>query len=133
VDSVNAKDADVIIQSCDNIDFYLHKRNLEFSTGGFPFAATPTNGEVVHLLESSSTLELLFQFVYPQRHPSLDRLEFDGLIALAEAAEKYEVYGALTACHLTLRLGSSSSELIHSVKLNLDFAGSSFTVIQRRC
>ncbi|KAF9064555.1 hypothetical protein BDP27DRAFT_1333421, partial [Rhodocollybia butyracea] len=70
-------DADVIIRSCDNVDFCLHKQNLHFS----------------------------FQFVYPQRHPSLDRLECDGLIELAEAAEKYEVYGALTACHLTLRLG----------------------------
>jgi len=99
----NAQDADVIIRSCDNVDFCLHKQNLQFSTGGFPYATTPTNGEVVHLLESSSTLELLFQFVYPQRHPSLDRLECDGLIELAEAAEKYEVYGALTACHLTLR------------------------------
>ncbi|KIK55283.1 hypothetical protein GYMLUDRAFT_48009 [Collybiopsis luxurians FD-317 M1] len=103
-----AEDADVVIQSSDNVDFHLHKINLEFATGGFPSAQTPTNGEVVNLPETSETLEFLFQFVYPQRHPSLDRLGFEKLLELAEAAEKYEVYGALTACHLTLR------EFLHS-------------------
>ncbi|KAF5360235.1 hypothetical protein D9757_012890 [Collybiopsis confluens] len=98
-----AQDADVVIRSSDNFDFHLHKKYLEFATGGFPSADTPTNEEVVKLPETASTLEYLFQFVYPQRHPSLDRLGFAQLIELAEAAEKYEVYGALTACHLTLR------------------------------
>lgn len=101
---VQSSDADVIIRSCDNIDFHVHKRHLEFATGGFPPADTPSSlGEIVRLSESSSTLEILFQFVYPQRHPSLDKLAFEELLEVAEAAEKYEVYGALSACHLILR------------------------------
>ncbi|KAJ4465990.1 hypothetical protein C8J55DRAFT_565993 [Lentinula edodes] len=113
---VQSSDADVIIRSCDNIEFHVHKRHLEFATGGFPPADTPSSlGEIVRLSESSSTLEILFQFVYPQRHPSLDKLAFEELLEVAEAAEKYEVYGALSACHLILRefLHSHSKQVLH--------------------
>ncbi|KAJ3782856.1 hypothetical protein GGU10DRAFT_69806 [Lentinula aff. detonsa] len=104
-----SSDADVTFQSSDNVDFRLHKRYLEFATGGFPPANTPSSlGEIVRLSESSTTLEILFQFVYPQRHPSLDKLGFEELLKVAEAAEKYEVFGALTATHLMLR------EFLHS-------------------
>ncbi|KAJ4468180.1 hypothetical protein J3R30DRAFT_3715111 [Lentinula aciculospora] len=106
---VQSSDADVVFRSSDNVDFHVHKRYLEFATGGFPPAETPSSlGEIIRLSESSPTLEILFQFVYPQRHPCLDKLGFEQLLKVAEAAEKYEVYGALMASQLMLR------EFLHS-------------------
>lgn len=74
--------------------------------GGFPpvgLTCSPDPDELIHLPESSTTLELLFQFIYPQRHPLLEGIGHDVLNALAEAAEKYEVYGAMGICHLRMR------------------------------
>ncbi|KAJ3792064.1 hypothetical protein GGU11DRAFT_693969 [Lentinula aff. detonsa] len=102
--AVNASDADVVIHSSDNIEFRLHKKNLECTTGAFPSADTPVDpDEIVRLTESAATLEILFQFIYPRRFPSLKDLEFDSLILLAEAAEKYEVVGLIYACEVNLR------------------------------
>ncbi|KAJ7034111.1 hypothetical protein C8F04DRAFT_1039007 [Mycena alexandri] len=94
-------DADVTFQSSDSILFRVHRKNLEVCTEGFPpsgFAVT--EGE---LSETSVTLELLFQFIYPQRHPGLDATPFDVLEPLAEAAEKYQVFPAMNICHIRLR------------------------------
>ncbi len=100
---VHAADADVVILSSNGIKFHLHKRNLECTSGGFPPAETPTNGEVVRLSEPSATLELLFQYIYPRQHPTLRGIQFDQVLALAEAAEKYEVFAAMSVCHFKLR------------------------------
>ncbi|KAJ4473041.1 hypothetical protein J3R30DRAFT_3406823 [Lentinula aciculospora] len=87
----NAPDADVVIRSSDNVEFHLHKKNLEFSTGAFPPAETPVYlNETVSLTESAATLDIMFQFVYPKRYPHLDKVKFEALMLLAEAAEKYE-------------------------------------------
>ncbi|KAJ3736006.1 hypothetical protein DFJ43DRAFT_693086 [Lentinula guzmanii] len=100
----NAADADVLIRSCDNVEFRLHKKNLEFLSGGFPPADTETDpNEIIQLTESGETLELLFQFMYPQRFPSLTDFKIGPLTALAEAAEKYEVYALIHICELHLR------------------------------
>ncbi|KAJ3746021.1 hypothetical protein DFH05DRAFT_1393805 [Lentinula detonsa] len=102
--AVNASDADVVIHSSDNVEFRLHKKNLECTTGAFPSADTPVDpDEIVRLTESAATLEILFQFIYPRRFPSLKDLDFDSLISLAEAAEKYEVAGLIYACEVNLR------------------------------
>ncbi|KAJ3904782.1 hypothetical protein F5879DRAFT_800987 [Lentinula edodes] len=96
---VNAPDADVVVRSSDNVEFRLHKKNLECTTGAFPPAGTPVHiDEIVRLTESAATLEILFQFIHPRRIPSLESLDFDSLLPLAEAAEKYEV-----ACEAELR------------------------------
>ncbi|KAK7036134.1 hypothetical protein R3P38DRAFT_616274 [Favolaschia claudopus] len=101
----NPPDADVIFQSSDGVLFGIHRINLQTNTEGFPppeiqFAST---GEVVSLSESSSTLDRLFQFIYPRRHPGLDDIEFDELDALAEAAEKYQVFSAMNICQIRMR------------------------------
>ncbi|KAF9061735.1 hypothetical protein BDP27DRAFT_1234690, partial [Rhodocollybia butyracea] len=96
-------DADVVIRSCDNVEFHLHKKNLECTTGAFPPAETPTENEIVQLSESSETLDILFQFVYPRSFPSLDTMDFESLMLVAEAAEKYEVVGAIYSCEFNLR------------------------------
>jgi len=57
----------------------------------------------VDLQETSATLELLFQFIYPQRHPALDTTPFEVLAPLAEASEKYQVFPAMNICHIRMR------------------------------
>ena len=49
------------------------------------------------------TLELLFQFCYPDRRPDVDKLEFDALALLAEVAEKYQVIPAMNICKIIMR------------------------------
>lgn len=102
---VNAADADIVVRSSDNTNFHLHKRNLEFATGAFPPADTVVNiNETIQLSESAATLEILFQFIYPRRFPSLEKLEFEPLMLLAEAGQKYEVFSLINACQFQLRL-----------------------------
>ncbi|KAE9409763.1 hypothetical protein BT96DRAFT_534698 [Gymnopus androsaceus JB14] len=95
---------DVIFQSSNSVLFYVHKDALGYNSGGFPNADMVTvDTEPVPLTESSEVLEILFQFVYPRRHPGLDEMDFSLFIALAEAAEKYEVYFAMNMCQSRMR------------------------------
>lgn len=59
-------------------------------------------GEMVELTEDSSTLELLFQFIYPQRHPTLSDTPYEIIAPVAEAAEKYEVFAAMNICQIRM-------------------------------
>jgi len=91
----------VTFLSSDSILFKVHRKNIEFLSEGFAAPAmTITNGEVIPLAEMAEVLELLFQFMYPQRHPDLKTVEFKTLNGLAEAVEKYQVYPALQMCKL---------------------------------
>lgn len=90
--------ADLIIRSSDGVLFHIYRTHLQSTTGGFPPSEIPTLDEIVELSEPASVLEILFQFVHPARQPSVVSLEFDSFFALAEAAEKYEVYGAMNTC-----------------------------------
>jgi len=83
--------------------FRVYRTHLETHTGGFAPAKIPTLEEVVVLSEPAEVLELLFQFTHPSRQPSVLNLEFDVLFALAEAAEKYEVYGAMNICNIRMQ------------------------------
>jgi hypothetical protein len=80
--------------------FHIHQRNLEITSGRFLTTARQTDNV---LSETSATLELLFEFVYPQRLPPLAGEKFSTLIMLAEAAEKYEVFSAMMVCELHMR------------------------------
>ncbi|KAG5639915.1 hypothetical protein DXG03_002392 [Asterophora parasitica] len=70
--------------------------NLDLTCEGFPPLAPEfqSDGEIVALTENSTTLDLMFRFVYPRRMPNLDDVEFSVLASLAEAVEKYQVYTA---------------------------------------
>ncbi|KAF8164396.1 hypothetical protein K438DRAFT_1775548 [Mycena galopus ATCC 62051] len=97
-------DADVKFKSSDGVLFHIHRKNLDVCTEGFPPAGiSNAAGEIVDLLETAEILELLFQFMYPQRHPALDTTPFEILNPLAEAAEKYQVFPAMNICHIRLR------------------------------
>lgn len=87
-----------IIRSSDAVLFYIYRTHLQSTTGGFPSPEIPTLDEIVELSETANVLEILFQFVHPARQPSVVSLELDWFFALAEAAEKYEVYGAMNTC-----------------------------------
>ncbi|KDR76653.1 hypothetical protein GALMADRAFT_96381 [Galerina marginata CBS 339.88] len=99
----NDVDADVTFCSADGNLFHLQRKYLEANTGAFPGSEFDTRGEVTHLTETSIVLNLLFQFVYPRREPEIENLEFDTLAALAEAAEKYEVFHAMNVCKLQMK------------------------------
>jgi len=100
-----ADDYDIMVESSDSTLFRLHKINLQMHSEIFAAAGSvsseksePTSPDVVQLAEDSRTLELLFQYMYPQRQPDLSLVEFEELSGLAEAAEKYLVYAALEIC-----------------------------------
>jgi len=98
-----APDADLTFLSQDGVLFKVHRANLEMLSEGFSAPAMVSDGEVVPLVEIAAVLELLFQYLYPQRHPDLNLVEFDVLSGLAEAAEKYQVYPALEHCKAFMR------------------------------
>lgn len=91
--------------SSDGVLFKLHRRNLGLRTEGFPDVDTtiPVQDEVVLLEEKASTLELLFQFVYPRRQPDLTKLEANELALLSEAAEKYNINSATQICMMCMQ------------------------------
>ncbi|KAF9538270.1 hypothetical protein CPC08DRAFT_756397 [Agrocybe pediades] len=67
--------------------------------------------DIVHLTETAAVLEILFQFGYSTRHPVLDNLEFDKLLTVADAAEKYHFYSAAPMCQMALRNNISKHPL----------------------
>nr|GAT54404.1 predicted protein [Mycena chlorophos] len=127
----NYPDSDICFRSSDNTLFRIHSKNLETHAEGFPptaFSAAsnsrlapniagssssdPAAGmEVVELTERAETLELLFQFIYPQRQPDLTTLAFPVLADLAEAAEKYQVFAALDICRIFMGNGLQDNAL----------------------
>ncbi|KAJ7434625.1 hypothetical protein B0H11DRAFT_2117127 [Mycena galericulata] len=121
-----APDADITVSSSDNVLFKLHRKNLEVHSDIFANAADatrPENGndsEVVHLSENCDVLDLLFQYMYRQPQPDLQKVEFDVCLRLAEAAEKYIVHSAIPA--VKLRLGLQDFIGGHPLEV-LDYAG----------
>jgi hypothetical protein len=108
--TVCAVDSDLTLQSSDGVLYKVHRKNLEFHSEPFAAAdaisATSDNSggaEIVHLSERSTVLDLLLQYMYRQRQPDLEKVDFQILAELAEAAEKYEVYSAMTVCNIHMR------------------------------
>ncbi|KAF5350784.1 hypothetical protein D9758_010336 [Tetrapyrgos nigripes] len=86
---------DIVFESSDGVLFYVHSKNLEFMSEGFPpVDHTIPPKDPVPLTEDSNTLELLFQFTYHRMPPDLKSMDFESLMKLAEAAEKYVIYYA---------------------------------------
>lgn len=100
---VSASDSDITIASSDGVLFKVHRRNLEMHSEGFPGEEMATLNEVVNLTETSTTLELLFQYMYRQPQPDLEKVPFTVLAPLAEAAEKYRVFSAIEICKIYMR------------------------------
>ncbi|KAF8071470.1 hypothetical protein FPV67DRAFT_1481337 [Lyophyllum atratum] len=117
-DRFRAADADVTFRSSDDILFLIHRKYLENTSGSLlPPDFVPNNIEVIDLDEEASTLELMFQFVYPQCQPPFEGMHFATLEKLAEAVEKYQIYPAMQICNVYM--GKTLPN--HAVKI-LDFA-----------
>ncbi|KAJ7824316.1 hypothetical protein B0H14DRAFT_2454070 [Mycena olivaceomarginata] len=110
-----ALDADITILSADGVLFKVHRKNLEVHSdvfAGAEDATRPENGdEIVHLPENSDVLDLLFQYMYRQPQPDLNKVEFATIAGLAEAAEKYVVYSALEWCRMRMKEAITSHPL----------------------
>lgn len=105
---VSADDSDVTFRSFDGTLFRVHRKNIETHSEGFstPPGTSPQQ-ETVSLTEDEATLELLFQYIYPQRQPDLTKIPFELLSQLAEAAEKYQVFAAIEICNVRMRYANS--------------------------
>ncbi|KIM42581.1 hypothetical protein M413DRAFT_444289 [Hebeloma cylindrosporum] len=97
--------ADITFKSSDGMLFKIYRKYLEATSAGFtapPFVET--DQDPVLLQEPSEVLEILFRFVHPpmesqQYHqPNMADVEPEVLFAVAEAADKYLVYGAMNIC-----------------------------------
>ena len=100
---VRAKDSDITFQSSDQHIFKVHFINIGTQSTGFPSPELLPSTEPIRLSEKGSTLELLFQFLYPEPHPDLASVEFDTLEPLAYAAEKYKVFSAINICKIRMQ------------------------------
>ncbi|KAK7029580.1 hypothetical protein VNI00_014457 [Paramarasmius palmivorus] len=103
---------DIAVKSSDGRTFGAHMKNLEWFTEGFPLgnSVTSTIEEPVVLMENGDVTELLLAFTHNSPAPDLTSRSLDTVIGLADAADKYGVYHALTACRQTMRLLSEESE-----------------------
>lgn len=109
-----------MFESCDNVLFKVHQHNLTTHSEGFtpPDGTTSTlSDEVVPLSESSIVLELLFKYMYPERTPDLKKVDFSILAKLAEAVEKYQVFGAMDICNTRMEYVIAQSGQIPSYSL----------------
>ncbi|KAF9461563.1 hypothetical protein BDZ94DRAFT_1371098, partial [Collybia nuda] len=104
-------DADVVFQSCDGVLYKIHRKNLETSAGGFPPSEFDTCGEIVQLTELSSTLDILFQYIYPLPQPDIASSPPEILAEVAEAAEKYQVYPAIYVCKMVIEMSLPENAL----------------------
>ncbi|KAJ3898055.1 hypothetical protein F5879DRAFT_657486 [Lentinula edodes] len=104
-------DADIVIRSFDNVIFQMHQCNLECVADRFLQDDETSEDWLLSLPESGAVLEVLFRFVYPRPLPDLEKLEFEELLLVAEAAEKYRFFSAKYACQLALRKYCSSHSM----------------------
>ncbi|KAL7280736.1 hypothetical protein ACG7TL_005678 [Trametes sanguinea] len=104
------EDADLIIRSSDQVDFYVHRLVLSLASPVFATMFTlpqpPDRNPpqpVVEVREDSKTLDLFLRICYPVPDPSLESL--DGLKALMTAALKYEASAVVVAVRRALDSG----------------------------
>ena len=53
--------------------------------------------------EPYNVLEILFEFIYPRKQPTLEDTDFETLMAIAEAVEKYQVFSAMNLYEIRLK------------------------------
>lgn len=87
-------EADLIIKTCDGHLFATHHQIWRASCGNLP-KEIDERLAVVTITESAEVWTLLSQFMHNQPQPSLDDLSFKSLVAFADAAHKYSLYGAI--------------------------------------
>nr|GAT50046.1 predicted protein [Mycena chlorophos] len=118
---------DIVLRSSDGVSFGAHANNLAQSATGLPPAEREVRQqsndedetEIVQLVESADVLELLLQYTHYQRQPSSKGWCFPLLERLAEAVEKYRLFGAMEVCKLRMEANAriySQEVLSYAVK-----------------
>lgn len=101
--SVDKLDADIVFISSDDIKFRLYQKYLGSLAEGLAVDGLRVDvEEPVELSETGATLEVLFQFLVPQKFPDLADLPFNLLADAAEAAEKYLIFAAMNVCSIRM-------------------------------
>ncbi|KAF8056514.1 hypothetical protein FPV67DRAFT_1729335 [Lyophyllum atratum] len=89
--------------SSDNVVFYLHLPNVKACTKNLlPLDYNELVPAPILLSDHSSTLRLLFRYIYPAPHPDLESMDFDALGLLTCASEKYQIYPAIGVCNIRM-------------------------------
>ncbi|KAK2459285.1 hypothetical protein APHAL10511_008706 [Amanita phalloides] len=100
----NADDFDITIQSADDVLYRVHRKNLECASEVVPPSEFKSDrDDIIPMTEASRILDLLFVFIYPQPTPNIANLPFETLSELAEAAEKYRIFSAMTIWNIYMR------------------------------
>jgi hypothetical protein len=107
----NRKDADLILRTCDQVDFYVHKPILCIASSGFeelinrpalPTQITESDGiPVIPVPEHSSIMDSLMRFCYPIKRPALSTL-----------TEVRDVLDSATSYDVTLAIGALQNKLL---------------------
>ena len=103
LDNLDMSDADVILQSCDLVNFRVHQRTLAMSSPFFddmfslPQPQPPDEDvvdglPVVRLFEDAEVLNSLISMLYPI--PSVLPNYYDNALTLLAASQKYDMVGA---------------------------------------
>ncbi|KAJ7576141.1 hypothetical protein C8J56DRAFT_973192 [Mycena floridula] len=96
---------DLSLLSSDGVNIGAHKANMGLFSEGFPTVdalqqMSVPGLETVSLDETGVILKLLVQFLHLQPLPECSDIDFNTLLKLAYAAEKYLVYSAMLLCKL---------------------------------
>ncbi|KAJ7582047.1 hypothetical protein C8J56DRAFT_243259 [Mycena floridula] len=95
---------DIILKSSQGFLIGAHRCHLGRFSDGFPSSECVAGSieEIVPLDETTDVLFLLVEFLHPQPLPDIQDTGFDLLLGLAYAAEKYQVYSAMSICKIHL-------------------------------
>jgi hypothetical protein len=82
-----------------------HSENLGALSRSFPQPAAVPGASlpVTTVNEDSDVVELMLKFMHYMPFPDLSELPIDLLTRLADAAEKYEIYSAMSTCRSEMR------------------------------
>ncbi|KAJ7577535.1 hypothetical protein C8J56DRAFT_798711, partial [Mycena floridula] len=94
---------DITIRSRDGLYIGAHRANLGRFSEGFPNIDSVTScstNEILALDENSKILQLLMEFMHPQELPDCSEIDFESLLDLAYAAQKYLIFSAMLVCKI---------------------------------
>ncbi len=88
----------------DGVLLYLHRKNLCAISRALETSEFIVGSEsgFVALPESSQILRTVFLFIYPIKHPNLRDQEFETLLGISDAVQKYKIFAAMNTCETRL-------------------------------
>lgn len=101
-DIFNSSSADLVLRSAENVDFRVHRAVLVMASTVFegmsglpqpPSDDTKQELPFVQLNESTRTLDVLLQMIYPDKHPK--DIAFAEVHKVLKAADKYDMHAVV--------------------------------------